>query len=303
MTARTARAARLGWAAGTRTATIRRLEDRRSVQQALEKAPAFNAYALAHLDGVMFTLASFYLAQAGQATALLMHSRGGLGATTHLYGDARLGGLLVQLHPGPRSSLLSCQAEHIDAMLEAYNLWRPQTMLRMAVDAASFRPPAVRGPVRRLIAADAPELNRLYALEGDGLVYPGHHVRDGVYYGALNRGRIVAAAGTHIYSKTARTAVVGNVFTHPDFRGRGLATAVTAAVTAQVLDECDLIVLSVDPANRAARYVYEKLGYQDSGRMVETMVTRRSPMSPLPWIRRQLAARRSPERGVEIVRL
>jgi RimJ/RimL family protein N-acetyltransferase len=155
--------------------------------------------------------------------------------------------------------------------------------------------------VRRLLAADAPELNRLYSLEGDGIMYSGQHIRDGVYFAALHRGRIVAAAGTHIYSKSTGVGVVGNVFTHPDFRGHGLATAVTAAVTSQLLEDCGLIVLSVDPANRSARHVYETLGYQETGRMVEATSTRRSAMSPLPLIRRLLASRRSAEAGVEKV--
>ncbi|HEY7268837.1 MAG TPA: GNAT family N-acetyltransferase [Dehalococcoidia bacterium] len=303
MTARTARGRQLAWTAGTKEASIRRLDDRRAVGEALSKAAAFNAYAMAHLDATFFPQASFYQAQSGQASAILMHSKAGLGAATHVWGDTKLAGALVELHPPVGSSLLTCQPEHVDIMLEALNLWRPQTMLRMSVDSESFVPPSVRGPVRRLLAADSAELNRLYALEGDGIIYSGHHIRDGVYFGALNRGRLVAAAGTHIYSKSAGVAVVGNVFTHPDFRGHGLATAVTAAVTAELLQYCRLVVLSVDPANRSARYVYDKLGYREEGRMVESMSTRRSKLSPLPAIRRFLASRRAGEKGVELVRL
>jgi RimJ/RimL family protein N-acetyltransferase len=303
LTARTARSNQAAWLAGSRVATLRRLTDMRAVKRALDASPAFNAYALAHLDPALFGLASFYLAQTNSASAVLMHSRGGLGAATHAFGDPRLVATLVALHPGPRGSLLTCQTEHVDAMLQAYNLWRPQNMMRMQVDADSFQPPTSKGPVRRLLAADAPELNRLYALEGDGIFYSGQQVRDGAYFGALHRGRLVAAAGTHIYSRAAGVAVVGNVFTHPDFRGHGLATAVTAAVTAHVLQDCDLVVLSVDPANRSARHVYETLGYRDAGRLLESMVTRRAPLSPLPALRRFLAGRRSGEKGVEVVPL
>ena len=42
-------------------------------------------------------------------------------------------------------------------------------------------------------------------------------------------GRLVAAAGTHAIGRSARIAVVGNVLTHADFRGRGYAKAVTSA--------------------------------------------------------------------------
>ena len=303
MTARTARGNQVGWQAATREVTIRRVSDRRRLLDALAEAPAFNAYAMAYLDAALFPLASFYVAESAQSSAVLMHARGGPGPTSHIFGDPRLAAALVSLHPGPRASLLTCQPEHIDDMLQAFNLWRPQAMLRMRVDRESFSPPGTRGPVRRLLAADAPELNRLYALEGDGFAYSGQHVRDGVYFGAIDRGRLVAAAGTHIYSRAAGVAVVGNVFTHPDFRSRGLARAVTAATTAQLVEDCGLVVLSVDPANRAARHVYDALGYQETGRIVEAMSTRRAPMSPLPLIRRLLASRRATAKGTEVVRL
>lgn len=282
---------------------IRRVEDRRRLQDLLQRSPAFNAYALAFLDAALFPLATFFTAEAGPATAVLMHSKGGLGQALHLWGDPRLAGALVRLHPGTRGALLTCQPEHIDEVLGAYNLWRPQTMLRMTVDRDSFMAPADRGPVRRLLAADAPELNQLYSLEGEGIMYSGRQVREGIYFGGLHRGRVVAAAGTHIYSRAARVAVVGNVFTHPDFRRRGLSTATTAAVTARLLEDCDLVVLSVDPANRSARHVYETLGYRDSGRIVEAMATRRGRYSPLPAIRRALASRRTGEKGAEVVNL
>jgi len=303
LTARTARGTQAAWTAATRTAIIRRVGDRRRLYEILGKAPAFNAYAIAHLDASLFPLATFYLAESGAASAVLVHARGGPGPATHVWGDARLAGALVSLHPGPRGSMFTCEPGHMDEMLGAFNLWRPQTMLRMSIDRDSFVPPAERGPVRRLLAADAPDLNRLYSMEGEGIFYSGRHIRDGAYFGALNRGRIVAAAGTHIYSKAARVAVVGNVFTHPDFRRHGLATAVTAVVTAQLLEDCDLVVLSVDPANRSARHVYEALGYVEAGRIVEAMATRRAPMSPLPLVRRLVASRRSGEKDTEVVRI
>jgi RimJ/RimL family protein N-acetyltransferase len=279
------------------------MNDRRLIHEALSQSAAFNAYAISYLDAGLFPLASFYLAEAGQTRAVLMHARGGLGTATHVFGDAKLARVLIDLHPGPRSTLLTCETGHVDEMLTAYNLWRPQAMLRMRTDRNSFLPPAARGPVRRLLAADARELNQLYSLEGDGLPLSGRHIREGVYYGALHRGRLVAAAGTHILSKSARTAVVGNVFTHPDFRRHGLGTAVTAAVTAQLLEECDLVVLSVDPANRPARHIYEGLGYRDDGRIMEAMATRRSPLSPLPLVRRLIASQRAGERDSEVVLL
>jgi ribosomal protein S18 acetylase RimI-like enzyme len=176
-------------------------------------------------------------------------------------------------------------------------------MVRMQLDAAAFTPPAGVELVRRLVEADAADLNRLYAIEEDGLRYSGRQVVEGVYYGAHNRGRLVAAAGTHIFSSREGVGVIGNVFTHPDFRGRGLGSAVTAAVAAHLLKTCNLIVLNVDPANRTARHIYDNLGFKDTGRLVEAMATRRNSASPLPFIRRTLGRWRSQTPQTEIVEL
>lgn len=297
----TARAARQQAASRAlrREVVVRRLEDRTSIRRRLQTAEAYAAYALAYLDPERLPLAGFYEATLGDRYALAMHARGGLGTTTLLLGDPRLVGKLLDLHPGPRHSLLTCEPEHVDAALQTYHLWRPQTMLRMQLDPAAFRLPDSMPPLRRLTSVDAKELNALYALEGEGIWYSGRQVAEGVYFGVHVRGRLVAAAGTHIHSQHQGVAVVGNVFTHPDYRGRGFGRAVTAAVSAHLLRSCHLIVLSVDPANRSARHIYESLGFRETARLVEAMATRRRPFSPMPPLRRLIGRWRSKEPGVQ----
>ena len=95
-------------------------------------------------------------------------------------------------------------------------------------------------------------------------------------------GRLVAAAGTHVVSPTARLAVVGNVLTHIDYRGRGFATAVTSAVTAELLRSCDQVVLNVRSDNPPAINAYRRLGLPEHGRFEERLVHRLG--SPWPSI-------------------
>ena len=284
-----------------RTAAVRRLFDRDAVRARLKPAGAYAAYALAYLDPELFPLAHFFEATSADRTALVMHARGGLGPSTLAMGDVELVGALLRLHPGPRQTFLTCVADHVDELLINHNLWRPQSMLRMQLDVRAFPGPLKGASVRRLLEADAAELNRLYAIEEEGLHYSGRQVSEGIYFGGFNRGRLVAAAGTHIFSKREGVAVIGNVFTHPDHRGRGLGSAVTAAVAARVMQNANLIVLNVDPANRTARHIYEQLGFKDSGRLVEAMATRRDGASPLAFGRRLLARWRSQAPGAEEV--
>lgn len=306
MTARTAPGA-TGRVALKRAVRIRRLTDAEAVRAILQTAPAYTAYALAYLDPLLFPHAEFYQATSNEKRALIMHARGGLGPSTFALGEPALVGALMNLHPGPRQAFLTCETTHVEQILESHNLWRPQTMVRMQVDREHYRRHGLQLPTtaqcRRLIDADADDLNRLYALEDDGLRYSGRQVSDGVYYGVYNRGRLISAAGTHIFSGYEGVAVVGNVFTHPDHRGHGFGTIVTAAVTEHLLQTCSLIVLNVDPVNRPARHIYDLLGYSEHGRLVEAMATRRSAITPVPAIRRAFARWRSGTPGVEVVEL
>ena len=54
--------------------------------------------------------------------------------------------------------------------------------------------------------------------------------------------------------------MVGNVLTQPEFRGRGYAQATTAAVTADLLEFCDHVVLNVRGDNPPALNAYRRLG-------------------------------------------
>jgi len=52
-----------------------------------------------------------------------------------------------------------------------------------------------------------------------------------IYVAIYVDGRIASAAGTHVRSKEAGIAAVGNVLTRIPYRDRGMATTVTSAVT------------------------------------------------------------------------
>jgi RimJ/RimL family protein N-acetyltransferase len=284
-----------------RSAHVRQVRDAESLRPILESAGPYAAYALAYLDPRNFHLAQFYEIVAGDRQALVMHARGGLGPSTLTCGDAVLVERLLELHPGPRQAFFTCETTHTESVLHSHNLWRPQAMMRMRLDPADFKLPEDMAGVRRLTSADSRDLNRLYHDEGTRHI--GRQIVEGIYYGAFHRSRLVAAAGTHIYSRREGVAVVGNVYTHPDFRNHGLATAVTAAVTQHLLDACDLIVLNVDPANRTARHIYEQLGYKEAGRLVEAMATRRSAHTPVPFLKRLLARYRAGALASEVIDL
>jgi predicted GNAT family acetyltransferase len=92
-------------------------------------------------------------------------------------------------------------------------------------------------------------------------------------------------------------AVVGNVLTHVDYRGRGYATAVTGAVTAELLRSCDQVALNVRSDNPPALAAYRRLGYAEHVRFDERLVHRLgSPWPDLTAPLRRLFARKETDR-------
>ncbi len=110
---------------------------------------------------------------------------------------------------------------------------------------------------------------------------------DGPFYGLFEqRGveqragepRLVAMAGIHVCSRAMDVAAVGCVLVHPDRRGRGLGTVVTAAVVRALADlGIGSIGLNVKADNHAARAIYERLGFVEVHRYEEALMVRNLP--------------------------
>ncbi len=82
------------------------------------------------------------------------------------------------------------------------------------------------------------------------------------YYGIRQSGELVSVAGVHVYSRRYRVAALGNIATHPKYRGKGYGTTLTAKVCKSLLLEIDDIGLNVKADNISAIKCYEKLGFE-----------------------------------------
>lgn len=261
---------------------------------------AYAAYALGQLRPDLFAQSEWWIARGAHGQALLLHSKGGLGNALFVLGTVDGLEALLRLHPGHHQTFLTCQLHQLDTVRRHYYLSERQSVLRLLVDAASFRP--VAGEPLRLTGRDVRLINRLYRMEGTPAFYTAKNVDDAVYYGAFDGDRLVAVAGTHVVSPSEGIAVVGNVFTHPAYRGEGLGKLVTSAVTQHLLGECREVVLSVDPRNTPALRAYQRLGYREVGRLIEGAAVRRG-LGLGSFLRRRVAELRGRRYGAELVRI
>lgn len=280
---------------------VQPMADAGEILALLQPRRAYAAYALAQLEPESFPLSQWWIARGTTGQAVLLHSRGGLGAASWAMGDPLALHSILDLHPGPYQSFLTCEPDHLTVMTRHFRLKQQQTMLRLQVTTETFRPAG--GEVYRLSGRDVRQVNRLNRSEGWPAFYTPANMEESVYFGAYEGEDLIAVAGTHAVSPSHGIGVVGNVYTHPDYRNRGLGTATTSAVTKELLRACREVVLSVEPANKAAMRAYQKLGYREVGRLVEASAVRRDLLSLAAALRRFLATLRGRRYGGELVEM
>jgi len=289
-----------------RTYRVEEIVDAGQIRALLEPHRLYAAYALGQLTPTLFPLVTCWRsggAEAGEG-AVALFSRGGLGDAMFTTGEADALEAVLSLHPGPHQNYATCEPRHLEVMRRYYGLASEHPMVRMWVSSHAFRQAPDPQPgvlVRRMIAADARLVNRLYNSEGSPTYYTGRQIEAGCYFGVLVDGRLVAVAGTHVISPEEGIAVVGNVFTHPRWRGRGHARQATSFTTAALLVRCRDVVLTVDPQNVPAVLAYRRLGYETDCRLIEAAVTRRGLLPAGSYLRRLRARLRAHTEGVEIV--
>ncbi len=115
--------------------------------------------------------------------------------------------------------------------------------------------------VTALANQDLQDLLQLYSESYPNHAFTPAMLKTGHFFGIKRRGRLVSAAGLHVYSPKYGIAAVANIATHPDHRGEGLATAVTARLCRSLLRSVDLIGLNVKTDNVAAISCYRRLGF------------------------------------------
>ena len=277
---------------------ITRRYDPEGLAEQLQPHRWVGAYALAQLDRGAWEESEWYAAETMRGVAIVCHSRSGLGNATTLSGPADAVGAILKLHPGFARTFAIGDPQHLPALEAVHSLTNPRRMMRMLVTAETFRP--VQGEATPLLGPHVQIVNRLYNTEGSPTYYRREHIAEGCYWGVTDDERLVAIAGTHSIGRVHGIAILGNVFTHPRYRGRGHATLATSAVTAALLEQVRDVVLSVDPDNEPAVRAYQKLGYRDVGPIVEASAIRHAG-TMITASRRWLARQRGPGGEREVV--
>jgi predicted GNAT family acetyltransferase len=83
----------------------------------------------------------------------------------------------------------------------------------------------------------------------------------GEYFGWFEDGRLVAMAGERMHAGTLRE--VSGICTHPDYRGRGLASRLTLKLIRRQMQRGETPFLNVVGDNLTAYRLYQQMGFRN----------------------------------------
>ncbi len=198
--------------------------------------------ALALGDG----LARRYPIQIGPLAGMPDTSATSYEALRDLAGKGGIVGLFLQDRPAPPSG---------------WTMLRDGTMYQMICLAPELPDPAGLAPgaeIVQLTGADVPAMVELARLTEPG-PFNDRTPELGAFFGIKRNGRLVAMAGERL--RLPEFVEVSAVCTHPEARGRGYGSALTATVARHICRNSRTPILHLFAANQPALRVYSGLGF------------------------------------------
>jgi len=246
---------------------VRPSADAVEIRRLLNQDRGYAAYALGDLSSDLWAHSRWHVAgRESEPEALILLFDRLEPPVLFCFGPAEGVAALIAQVPLPKRVYFAGLAGHAAVAVPRLRFGDQTRMWRMIITQEEFRPAACAGQhdgvqARRLTMDDLPALQRLYAHGGADAFAP-YQLQQGVFFGCWQEDELVAVAGTHLVAPTEGVAAVGNVFTHPTYRRRGLGAIVTRAVTAELLARGLDVVLNVAQDNAPAIPLYRSLGYR-----------------------------------------
>ncbi len=247
------------------------MTDIAAVERILKTEPIWSAYALADLHPDFAPYCTWYVGEKEQGRsnverAVALVFTGLQIPTLFLAGSVAAAEIAVRQMMLPAEVYITIREHHFPVVQTLWDFTGDtRRMWRLALPATTeLVKPQVPGMVR-LKSDDSSRLRALYDHGGPFApdAFSPYQVDNGVFYGIeAADGALLAAGGTHIVNWECGIGAIGNMYTRPDQRGRGHASAILGAiVNALRSGRVDNIVLNVDRRNAGARRIYERHGF------------------------------------------
>ena len=126
--------------------------------------------------------------------------------------------------------------------------------------------------IRHLNFENLDMIKNLYSIAYPNNWFDKRMLGTGQYLGYFDKNNLVGIAGIHVYSEEYKVAALGNIATHPNYRGQQISYRLTSQLCYELRKSVDHIGLNVKSDNEAAIKCYEKLGFEFIGNYDECMI-------------------------------
>jgi ribosomal protein S18 acetylase RimI-like enzyme len=242
------------------------LHDKNEIEAFLQKDVFLYTYSLGDLDDFFWPYTIWYAAkQNGEVKAVVLLYIAQqlpvmLALTDELEPMQALLRSIMHLLPRRFYTHLSPGLEEI--LGQQFHLEPHGQYYKMALRDSSPLKTVDISPAVRLSNADLEAVTRLYEMSYPGNWFDPRMLETNHYFGLKGDQGLLSIAGVHVYSRAYGVAALGNIATHPAYRGRGYGKIVTAKLCTTLLETVDHIGLNVNSDNHQAIAVYEKLGFE-----------------------------------------
>ena len=253
---------------------LERLADQREIEAFLVADRLANVYLLGKLDPAYVPFCTWYGERDEQGRLIaLMLSYSGLSIPVVFFaasGSSDPAGFFASCaRILPSRFHFHVIGEDLNVLRQTCHVTTYKKMYRMGLERAHFEATPVSLPpskdkVVTLGHKDTASIMTLYAHYPDHFFEPSQ-LETGLYFGVrdrLDRKRLLSIGGVHAVSPSYDVAVVGNLVTHPDARGKHLATLCTATLLGELFEQVSFVALNVQAVNEPAIRLYTNFGFE-----------------------------------------
>jgi ribosomal protein S18 acetylase RimI-like enzyme len=126
--------------------------------------------------------------------------------------------------------------------------------------------------IRRLTISDLPIMEDFYTISYPNNWFDSRMLETKKYFGYFINEKLVGVSGIHVYSADYKVAALGNIATHPDYRGQQIGYKLTSVLCNDLLKTVDFIGLNVKSDNDFAVTCYKKIGFEIIGSYDECLL-------------------------------
>jgi ribosomal protein S18 acetylase RimI-like enzyme len=244
---------------------VEQITDRAELRDFLTRDKLANAYLLGDLDPAYFPFCKWYGWRGddgGLGSVLLVYQGLSLPVVLMVGSKSNFQDFLIGVKPElPERFHFHVLEHHIDTVRHVFSCSDTMRMQRMGLEKADYTSLTSMEDVERLGHRDTAAIMELYEHYPDNFFEPSQ-LETGLYFGIRDDDDGLASiAGVHVVSDEYDVAVIGNLVTHPEARGRGLATRCTDRLLEELFERVSLVALNVQDDNEPAIKMYQNFGF------------------------------------------